>query len=341
MSAQQLQETAHGMVADGRGILAIDESSGTIKKRFDSISVECTEENRRAYRELLITCPGIGDHITGFILYDETIRQSTADGTPFPEALEAQGVMPGIKVDTGAKDFAGHPGEKVTEGLDGLRERLAEYAKLGARFAKWRSVITIGDGLPTSACITANAHGLARYAQLCQEADLVPMVEPEVLLDGTHTIERCYEASEATLRCLFAELYEQGVVLEGTILKASMVLSGKNNPDRARVEEVSERTLSCLKRSVPSALPGVVFLSGGQTPQEATVHLNAMNATNTSLPWKLSFSYSRALQEPALKAWAGDAGNGEAAQNALHYRAKLNGAAALGRYAEDMESAAA
>lgn len=339
--ADTLAATAQAMVADGKGILAIDESSATVKKRFDSIEVECTEENRRAYRELLITCPGIGEFITGFILFDETIRQSTADGTPFAKALSGAGVMPGIKVDTGAKDFAAHPGEKVTEGLDGLRERMAEYRELGARFAKWRAVITIGDGIPTRACVDANAHALARYAALVQEAGLVPMVEPEVLLDGTHDIERCYEATEASLRSLFAELYEQGVVLEGTILKASMVLSGKDSANRAGVEAVAERTISCLRRSVPGALPGVVFLSGGQTPQEATAHLNAMNAMGENLPWTLSFSYSRALQEPALKAWNGAAANGEAAQRALYHRAKLNGAAALGQYAEAMERQAA
>ena len=339
--ADALVATAEAMVADGKGILAIDESSPTVKKRFDSINVECTEENRRAYRELLITCPGIGEFITGFILFDETIRQSTAGGTPFPKALESAGVMPGIKVDTGAKDFAAHPGEKVTEGLDGLRDRMTEYRELGARFAKWRAVITIGDGIPSTACLNANAHALARYAALVQEAGLVPMVEPEVLLDGDHTIERCYEATEATLRSLFAELYEQRVLLEGTILKASMVLSGKDNAHRAGVEEVAARTVHCLKRSVPAALPGVVFLSGGQTPQEATAHLNAMNAMGESLPWKLSFSYSRALQAPALTTWGGDAARGEAAQKALYHRAKLNGAATLGQYAESMEKQAA
>ena len=340
MNVQALENTANAMVADGKGILAIDESSATVQKRFDSIDVQCTEESRRAYRELLITCPGIGESITGFILFDETIRQSTTDGTRFADALVAQGVMPGIKVDKGAKDLAGHCGEKVTEGLDGLRERLAEYVELGARFAKWRSVITIGEGIPSRSCIMANAHGLARYAALCQEAGLVPMVEPEVLLDGDHTIETCFEASEATLRCLFGELSGQGVRLEGTILKASMVLSGKDSASRAGVDQVASRTISCLKRSVPAALPGVVFLSGGQTPQEATVHLNAMNALGEKLPWKLSFSYSRALQEPALQAWMGQARNGAAAQKALYHRAKLNGAAALGRYGEEMEKAA-
>jgi fructose-bisphosphate aldolase class I len=328
------------MVADGKGILAIDESSPTIKKRFDSIGAECTEENRRAYRELLITGEGINEFISGMILYDETIRQSASDGTPFPQVLASRGILPGIKVDGGAKDLAGHPGEKVTEGLDGLRDRLAEYRELGAPFAKWRAVITIGDGIPSRGCITANAHALARYAALCQEAGLVPMVEPEVLLDGDHTIDRCYEVTEATLRALFTALYDQRVVLEGTILKASMVLSGNKCSKRAGVEEVAERTLECLTNAVPAALPGVVFLSGGQTPVEATAHLNAMNAMASTLPWKLSFSYSRALQEPALKTWSGDAANGKAAQAALHHRAQLNSAASLGRYSESMEKAA-
>lgn len=340
MSSQSIEAIASAMVAEGKGILAIDESSPTIKKRFDSIGAECTEDNRRAYRELLITADGIDEFISGMILFDETIRQSTADGLPFAEVLSSRGIMPGIKVDGGAKDLAGHAGEKVTEGLDGLRDRLAEYRSLGAPFAKWRAVITIGDGLPSRGCITANCHALARYAALCQEAGIVPMVEPEVLLDGNHDIDRCYEVSEATLRALFAELYEQRVVLEGTILKASMVLSGNKCTKRAGVEEVAERTIRCLENSVPAALPGIVFLSGGQTPVEATAHLNAMNAMAGRLPWKLSFSYSRALQEPALKTWNGDAANGKAAQAALRHRAQLNSAASLGRYQENMEKAA-
>jgi fructose-bisphosphate aldolase class I len=340
MSSQSIEATASAMVADGKGVLAIDESSPTIKKRFDSIGAECTEENRRAYRELLIAGDGINEYISGMILYDETIRQATKDGTPFPELLTSRGIMPGIKVDGGAKDLAGHPGEKVTEGLDGLRDRLAEYRELGAPFAKWRAVITIGDGMPSRGCIAANCHALARYAALCQEAGIVPMVEPEVMLDGDHSIERCFEVSEATLRALFAELYDQRVVLEGTILKASMVLTGNKAAKRAGVEEVAERTIKCLKNSVPAALPGIVFLSGGQTPVEATAHLNAMNAMAGTLPWKLSFSYSRALQEPALKAWNGDAANGPAARAALHHRASLNSAASLGRYEESMEKAA-
>jgi fructose-bisphosphate aldolase class I len=340
MSSQSIEAIANGMVAEGKGILAIDESSPTIKKRFDSIGAECTEETRRAYRELLIGGDGINEFISGMILYDETIRQSASDGTPFPELLASRGIMPGIKVDGGAKDLAGHPGEKVTEGLDGLRERLAEYRKLGAPFAKWRAVITIGDGMPSRGCITANCHALARYAALCQEAGIVPMVEPEVMLDGNHSIERCFEVSEATLRALFAALYDQRVVLEGTILKASMVLTGNQCAQRAGVEEVAERTLQCLKNSVPAAVPGIVFLSGGQTPVEATAHLNAMNAMAGALPWKLSFSYSRALQAPALAAWNGDPKNAEAAKAALHHRAKLNSAASLGRYTDSMEKAA-
>ena len=340
MSSQSIETIANAMVAEGKGILAIDESSPTIKKRFDSIGAECTEENRRGYRELLIGGDGINEFISGMILYDETIRQSASDGTPFPELLASRGIMPGIKVDGGAKDLAGHPGEKVTEGLDGLRERLAEYRKLGAPFAKWRAVITIGDAMPSRGCITANCHALARYAALCQEAGIVPMVEPEVMLDGNHSIERCYEASEATLRALFAALDDQRVVLEGTILKASMVLTGNQCAQRAGVEEVAERTLQCLKNSVPAAVPGIVFLSGGQTPVEATAHLNAMNAMAGPLPWKLSFSYSRALQAPALTAWNGDPNNAEAAKAALRHRAKLNSAASLGRYADSMEKAA-
>jgi fructose-bisphosphate aldolase class I len=340
MSSQSIEAIANGMVAEGKGILAIDESSPTIKKRFDSIGAECTEETRRAYRELLIGGDGINEFISGMILYDETIRQSASDGTPFPELLASRGIMPGIKVDGGAKDLAGHPGEKVTEGLDGLRERLAEYRKLGAPFAKWRAVITIGDGMPSRGCITANCHALARYAALCQEAGIVPMVEPEVMLDGNHSIERCFEVSEATLRALFAALYDQRVVLEGTILKASMVLTGNQCAQRAGVEEVAERTLQCLKNSVPAAVPGIVFLSGGQTPVEATAHLNAMNAMAGALPWKLSFSYSRALQAPALTAWNGDPNNAEAAKAALRHRAKLNSAASLGRYTDSMEKAA-
>ncbi|MEE9551849.1 MAG: class I fructose-bisphosphate aldolase [Gammaproteobacteria bacterium] len=340
MSAQELENTAQAMVTRGKGILAIDESSPTIKKRFDGINVESTEENRRAYRDLLITNPGGAEYISGMILFDETIRQSTTDGTSFPQALIKQGIMPGIKVDTGAKDLAGHPGEKVTEGLDGLRDRLAEYKELGAKFAKWRAVITIGDGIPSTGCIEANAHALARYAALCQEAGIVPMVEPEVMMDADNTIEHCYEVTEVTLKTLFNELYRQSVSTEHTILKCNMVVSGKKCKTQASVKEVAELTVNCLLNTVPAALPGIVFLSGGQSPELATAHLNAMNASYDNLPWPLSFSYGRALQEPCLKAWNGKAENLNNAQAALLKREKFNSLACLGEYSETMEKAA-
>ncbi len=340
MSAQELETTARAMVARGKGILAIDESLPTIKKRFDSIAVESTEENRRAYRDLLITNPGGNEYISGMILFDETIRQATADGTPFPQALIRQGIMPGIKVDTGAKDLAGHTGEKITEGLDGLRERLAEYKKLGARFAKWRAVITIGDGIPSSACIEANAHALARYTALCQEAGMVPIVEPEVLMDADNTIERCYEVTEITLKTVFNVLFHQGVITEHTILKTNMVISGKKCKTQAGVHEVADQTVRCLLNTVPASLPGIVFLSGGQSAEIATMHLNAMNANYKNLPWPLSFSYGRALQDPCLKAWAGRKENVTTAQVALLHREKCNSLACLGKYSKDMEKAA-
>ncbi len=340
MSEQSLRATAEAMVASGKGILAIDESMPTIKKRFDSIKVESNEKNRQAYRELLITTPGAEKFISGMILFDETIRQSTRAGVSFPDSLAKQGILPGIKVDAGAKNLAGHPGEKVTEGLDGLRERLTEYRDLGARFAKWRAVITIGESIPSAGCLTANAHALARYAGLCQEAGIVPIVEPEVLMDGNHTIDRCDEVTEATLRALFGALYDQRVALEGTVLKASMVLSGKDCPTQAGVEEVADRTVGCLLRSVPAAIPGVVFLSGGQSAETATAHLNAMNAGGAAHPWALSFSYGRALQDPCLRTWAGKPSNVDAAQKALFHREQLNGAAALGQYSPAMEKAA-
>ena len=336
MYERELEATASAMVAKGKGILAIDESAPTCKKRFDSISVESTTENRRAYRELLITVPGAAQFISGMILFDETIRQSAADGTPFPVALKRQGILVGIKVDAGAKKLAGAPGEKVTEGLDGLRERLAEYRGMGANFSKWRAVITIGEGIPSPYCLDVNAHALARYAVLCQEAGLVPVVEPEVLMDGKHTIERCFEVTEATLRSVFNALYLQRVALERMVLKASMVISGSECPKRAGVEEVAKQTLLCLKRAVPAAVPGIVFLSGGQGAEEATAHLNAMNLMGPH-PWPLSFSYGRALQEPALKTWRGQAANVAAAQKALYHREKMNGAACLGRYTLQME----
>ena len=336
MDKSLLAKTAAAMVARGRGILAADESAGTCEKRFKSVGVECSEENRRAYRGLLFATPGIEQFVSGVILFDETIRQKTSDGVPFAEFLAKKGVVPGIKVDKGAKDLALAPGEKVTEGLDGLRERLAEYFKLGARFAKWRAVITIGDGLPTHACLYANAHALARYAALCQEASIVPIIEPEVLLDGGHTIERCEEVSEATLRATYAALAAHNISFEHTILKASMVVSGKENARQAGVGEVAERTVRVLKRTVPAAQPGVVFLSGGQSDVDATAHLNAM-AGMKGLPWPLTFSYSRALQNPALKAWRGSRDNVAAAQRAFHHRAHMNGLACQGKWKPELE----
>jgi fructose-bisphosphate aldolase class I len=329
------------MVAKGKGLLAADESSGTCEKRFKSVGVESTEPNRRAYRDLLFTTKGIEDFVSGVILFDETLRQSTVAGNePFPRYLESKGIIPGIKVDKGTHDLALCPGEKITEGLDGLRVRLAEYFKLGARFAKWRAVITIGSGIPTHACLYANAHALARYSALCQEASIVPIVEPEVLLDGDHTIESCFEASEATLTALFAALRAHGVSLEHVILKASMVVSGKDCPKQAGVERVAEETLRCLKRTVPAALPGIVFLSGGQSDEAATAHLNEM-AKTPGLPWPLTFSYSRALQNPPLKTWRGAPANVAAAQRAFYHRARMNGLAAQGKYRVDMEKQAA
>jgi fructose-bisphosphate aldolase class I len=340
MDVHDLELTARSLVAPQKGILAADESTGTIKKRFDRIGVESTEETRRAYRELLFTTPGIGDYISGVILYDETIRQSTQSGTPLPRVLEEAGVIPGIKVDTGAKALALSPGETVTEGLDGLRERIAEYRTLGARFGKWRAVITIGDGLPTEACLEANAHALARYAALCQEGGLVPIVEPEVLMDGDHPIERCLEATVSTLEAVYRHLYEQHVVLEGTLLKPNMVVSGKDCPVQAGVDEVAASTIRALRRTVPAAVPGIVFLSGGQSEEEATAHLNAMNRIGGQ-PWELSFSYGRALQASALDAWRGNPAAVEAGQRAFYQRAKLNGLARSGSYAPEMEKAAA
>ena len=337
---EQMAQTAAAMVAEGKGILAIDESLPTIKKRFDTINVESTEENRRAYRELLITAPGGEDFISGMILFDETLRQKTRDGVPFPQVMIEKGIMPGIKVDKGAKDLAGRPGEKVTEGLDGLRDRLAEYRDLGARFAKWRAVITIGDHIPTNGCIEANAHALARYAALCQEAGIVPMVEPEVLMDADNDIDVCYWATEKTLRTVFNALRDQAVALEHTILKTNMVLSGKKCPVQAGVQEVAEKTVRCLLNTVPASLPGIVFLSGGQSATLATAHLNEMNRNQDGLPWPLSFSYGRALQEPSLKTWAGNPENFGAAQAALLHREKCNSLACLGQYSDALEQAA-
>jgi fructose-bisphosphate aldolase class I len=334
-----LEQTARALVAEGKGILAADESSGTIKKRFDSIDVESTEENRRAYRDLLFTTEGAEEFISGVILYDETIRQHSSDGTPFPALLAGRGIIPGIKVDTGAKDLANAPGEKITEGLDGLRERLDEYVQLGAKFTKWRAVITIGKGTPSEYCLWTNAHALARYAALSQEAGLVPIVEPEVLMDGDHTIETSFDVTSRTLHAVFTELRDQRVHFEQMLLKPNMVLSGYEASDQADHDEVAEQTLKCFYRHVPAAVPGIVFLSGGQTDEDATANLNAMNARGPH-PWELSFSYGRALQAPALKAWVGDAANVADAQKAFYRRAKFNSAARYGQYAPEMETAA-
>ncbi len=336
--ADDLTTTARALVAPGKGILAADESTGTITKRFDKAGIESTPDTRRAYREGLFATPGLGDHISGAILYDETIRQTSADGKPLPRLLEDNGIMPGIKVDTGAKPLANAPDEKVTEGLDGLRERIAEYVDLGAKFAKWRAVITIGDGIPSRYCIDANAHALARYAALCQEGGLVPIVEPEVLMDGDHSIERCFEVTEATQHAVFTALYEHRVDYAGMVLKPNMIISGKGNQRQAGVAEVAEQTLRCLRRTVPGAVPGIVFLSGGQSAEQATAHLNAMNTMGPQ-PWEISFSYGRALQDPALAAWKGEAANVQAGQEALSLRARLNGAARSGSYSEEMEAA--
>ncbi|MCC5866677.1 MAG: fructose-bisphosphate aldolase class I [Wenzhouxiangella sp.] len=335
---EQLVEIAQAMVAPGKGILAIDESGGTIKKRFDGVGVESTEANRLDYRSMLLTTEGLGQFISGAILFDETIRQKMPDGTPLVKLMEQAGILPGIKVDTGAKPLAGFEGEKITEGLDGLRERLAEYAELGAKFAKWRAVITIGDDIPSRACIDANAHALARYAALCQEAGIVPIVEPEVLMDGEHDLDTSFDVTEATLKALFTQLYEQNVMLEGTVLKASMVISGSDADDRADVDEVAQATVDCLLNAVPAATAGIVFLSGGQGDVEATAHLDAMNKIG-ELPWPLSFSYGRALQQACLKTWAEDPrGNREKAQQVLLHRARMNGMAALGEWSEEDEN---
>lgn len=335
---QKLADTAMELVAPGKGILAIDESSGTIKKRFDSVGIENTEANRLDYRSMMLTTEGLGEYISGAILYDETIRQVMPDGTPLVKVMEQAGIIPGIKVDAGAKDLAGFPGEKVTEGLDGLRERLAEYAKLGARFAKWRAVITIGDDIPSRACIDANAHALARYAALCQEAGIVPIVEPEVLMDGDHDLDTSFDVTEATQKALFAALYEQNVMLEGTILKASMVISGSEAKDRADINQVAEATVDCLLNAVPAATAGVVFLSGGQGDVEATAHLDAMNKMG-EMPWPLSFSYGRALQAEALAHWAKDPkGNRAEAQAILLHRSRMNGLASLGEWSDEEEN---
>jgi fructose-bisphosphate aldolase class I len=341
MSGHELATVAQAMVAPGKGILAADESTGTIEKRFTGIKVENNEENRRAYRDMLFGTRGLGQYISGVILYDETIRQKAADGTPFVQLLARNGIVPGIKVDAGAKDLALCPGETVTEGLDNLAKRCAEYVKMGAKFAKWRAVITIGQGIPTPTCIAGNAHALGRYAAICQAAGLVPIVEPEVLMDGDHTIDRCEEVTEWTLNAVYDELYANRVTLEHSILKPSMVISGKGCLQQAGVDEVAERTVRTLKRTVPAAVAGIVFLSGGQSDEVATQHLNAMNRIFVGkLPWTLSFSYGRALQQPSLKAWKGSAANVAAAQAALLHRAHMNSLACLGRYAADAEKQA-
>ena len=340
MNLSELNRVANAMVAKGKGILAADESSGTIKKRFDGIKLDSTEEHRRTYREMLFTAPGAAEAVSGVILYDETIRQKTKDGTPFPLYLAKHGMIPGIKVDLGAKPLAGFPGETITEGLDGLRERLTEYRGLGARFAKWRAVIDIAAGIPTAFAIEANAHALARYAALCQENEIVPIVEPEVLMDGGHSLERCAEVTEQVLASVFDQLFAHRIALEGMVLKPNMVISGKKAPNRASPEQVAEATVRVLKRHVPPAVPGIAFLSGGQSPEEATLHLSLMNRMGP-LPWSLTFSYGRALQDTALKAWGGAPGNFAAGQKEFARRAQLNGAATIGRYAPEMESRAA
>jgi fructose-bisphosphate aldolase class I len=340
MTKLDIVANAARMVAPGKGILAADESTGTIKNRLDSINVPCTKDNRRDYRQLLFTTPGAGDYISGVILFDETLRQSGADGVPFPKLLWDNGILPGIKVDAGAKALAGSPGEKVTEGLDGLRERLDEYVQLGAAFTKWRAVIDIGSGIPSRSCLEANAHALARYAALSQEAGLVPIVEPEVLMDGDHDMERCREVTEAALQLTFRELFNQNVLLEGMVLKPNMVLPGKKYSCQNSVQEVAEMTVKVLRRQVPGAVPGIAFLSGGQSEEEATAHLNAMNMLGP-LPWELSFSYGRALQASALQAWRGNADNVPAAQAALAHRAKMNSLARSGDYQGKMEKGAA
>lgn len=337
MTVPELGLTAKALVAPGKGILAADESAPTIEKRFRALGIESTEEKRRVYRQMLFTTPGVAEFISGVILFDETIRQKADDGTAFPEVLSPQGIIPGIKVDKGAKPLAGAPGEKVTEGLDGLRERLAEYKRLGARFAKWRAVISIGGGAPSAYCIDANAHALARYAALCQEAGLVPIVEPEVLMDGDHTIERCFDVTEVVLQSVFRALRDQCVALEHLLLKPNMVLPGTDCPRQASVAEVAEATVRCLLRAVPAAVPGVVFLSGGQTEEVATAHLNAMNTLAGPRPWELSFSYARALQGSAMKAWGGETRNIADAQKAFYHRAQCNSAARYGRYTPELE----
>lgn len=341
MIAQELVNTAKKLVAGDKGLLAMDESTPTCNKRFAKVGIPQTVEARRDYRELIVTTPGLEDYISGAILTDETIRQKTLDGVPFVKVLDNAGIIPGIKVDAGAKDMAAHPGEKITEGLDGLRERLAEYSEIGARFAKWRAVLVIGDGIPSRSCIEANAQTLARYAALCQEAGLVPIVEPEVLMDGNHTLERCYEVTEEVLQTVFGQLYRQRIMLEGMLLKPNMALPGLDCPKQEETDVVADITVRCLLRTVPAAVPGITFLSGGQSAELASARLNAMNVSFKSrLPWALSFSYARAIQQPALEIWRGKEINVPAAQEALYHRTKCNGAARRGEYHAVMEKAA-
>jgi fructose-bisphosphate aldolase class I len=342
VTAQDLVDTAGTLVADDKGLLAMDESTPTCNRRFAALAIPQTEEARRAYRELIVTTPGLRECVSGVILYDETIRQRTKDGTPFVKAIADAGIISGIKVDTGAKDMAGHLGEKITEGLDGLRERLDEYSRMGARFAKWRAVIALGPGIPSRGCIEANAQALARYAALCQEAGLVPIVEPEVLMDGDHRLEECRQVTEEVLRTVFAQLSAQRVMLEGMILKPNMVLPGLTCRRQEAVDEVADVTVKCLLRTVPAAVPGIAFLSGGQSGELASARLNAMNVRFKSrLPWAVAFSYARAIQQPALEIWHGEEGNLPAAQRALHHRAACNRAARRGEYTAAMESAGA
>jgi len=342
MRSDLLIETAKQLMADDKGLLAMDESNPTCGKRFAKLGIPQTEESRRAYRELIVTAPGLGGAISGAILYDETIRQRKRDGTPFVQALIEAGIIPGIKVDAGAKDLAGHPGEKITEGRDGLRERLKEYAGLGARFAKWRAVITIGEGIPSRGCLEANAQGLALYAALCQEAGLVPIVEPEVLMDGDHSLERCARVTEEVLREVFIQLHSQQVMLEGMILKPNMIVPGLACPRQETVEEVADATVNCFLRTVPAAVPGIAFLSGGQSAEAASARLNAMHLRfKGRMPWALTFSFSRAIQQPALEIWRGDETKVPAAQKALTQRALCNRAARRGEYSEAMEKASA
>ena len=337
MHLQQLESTAKELVPEGKGILAADESFGTIEKRFNAVDIDSTEESRRQYREMLFTTGGIGEYLSGVILFDETIRQESSDGTPLPQVLERQGVVPGIKVDRSTVDLPLASGEKYTQGLDGLRERLEEYVEMGARFTKWRAVITIGDGIPTVKCIESNARALALFAAFSQEAGLVPIVEPEVLIEGDHSIERSFEVNEWTLKRTYAALYEQGVHLEGTLLKPNFVINGKDAPEQASVEDVARYTIECFMRSVPAAVPGIVLLSGGQSGEDATAHLNAMNQMYDNLPWEISFSWARALQQKPMEIWGGEEANVEEAQKVFHHRARMASAARSGNYSREME----